>query len=344
MRVPPARMEEPGSLTGTHGQAARAEPPLRATAMSIHEHLTQFAGKPVVDWEPGAPIAEPEAAVYRIRLSWEEAEEDTRWTDKLATFLQDPAAGQVAGLVVGAWGKVGMGDDSSPIVEALVAAGERLVRLKALFFGDIIGEESEISWIRQSDVSPLFNAYPALEHFGVRGGQGLSLGALRLDRLRTLIVQSGGLPATVLEEVATAELPELEHLELWLGEDQYGADFAMEQLEPILSGERFPKLRYLGLRDSDRADEVAAVVASAPILERIQVLDMSLGTLGDDGAAALLASPAVARLEKLDLHHHFCSQETVRRLEGLGIEVDASEPQEAEEFNGDVWRYVAVGE
>jgi hypothetical protein len=234
--------------------------------------------------------------------------------------------------------------DSSPIVEALVTARDRLPALRALFLGEILQEEAEISWIHQTDVSPLFTAYPALEHFAVRGSEGLSLGALRLERLKTLIVQSGGLPAGVVQEVAAAELPALEHLELWLGTDEYGADYSMSDLAPILAGDRFPKLTYLGLRDSHWADEIAAAVATAPVLERIRLLDLSLGTLTDTGAEALLASPAAARLERLDLHHHFCSKAMVTRLQGLGIPVDVSERQEPEQYGDDTWRYVAVGE
>ncbi len=103
-------------------------------------------------------------------------------------------------------------------------------------------------------------------------------------------------------------------------------------------------MEYLGLRDSELADEIAIAIVSAPILERIKVLDLSLGTLSDAGAAALLASPAVARLRKLDIHHHYCSPEMVEKLAALPIEVDASDSQEADEDDGEVYRYVAVGE
>jgi len=115
-------------------------------------------------------------------------------------------------------------------------------------------------------------------------------------------------------------------------------------LEPLLDGQRFPKLHYLGLRDSDIADEIAAAAASAPILDRIRTLDLSLGTLGDEGAEALLASPAVARLAKLDIHHHYCSDAMVARLNGLGVTVDASEQEGPDEYDGEFHRYVAVGE
>jgi hypothetical protein len=332
----------------------------------IYEHTTEFAGKPVVEWTAGIGISDPTGTRYRITLTCEEAEPPKdwkqtiaglfsrraapppppkmQWGDKLAAFLEDPAASQVTGLVVGAWGPTFEDENGSrSVVEALVAARERLPRLTALFLGDIVGEECEISWIRQTDISPLFTAYPALEHFCVRGAEDLSLGTLRHERLKSLIVQSGGLPARVVREVAAADLPELEHLELWLGTDDYGGNGTVTDLAPILSGERFPKLRTLGLRDSVITDEIAAAVASAPILERIRVLDLSLGTLGDRGAEALLASPAVARLEKLDIHHHYCSEPMVVRLQALGLDVDASEPQEPDGDDED-GRYVAVSE
>jgi hypothetical protein len=152
------------------------------------------------------------------------------------------------------------------------------------------------------------------------------------------------LGAAVTRAAIGADLPTLEHLELWLGTPEYGGDTAIADLEPLLSGTRFPSLRYLGLRDSAIADQIAFAIAQSPVLDRIRVLDLSLGTLGDEGAAALLASPLVARLEKLDIHHHYCSDETVARLRQLGIEVDVSEQEEADEDDGSTWRYVAVGE
>jgi hypothetical protein len=319
----------------------------------IYEHITNFAGKPVTDWEAQSGIQDPEGVCYALRLSYEEAEEGRRWTDKFAAFLDDPSSNQISGIVIGDWGLLSsaMDDTSAPVVEALVSARDRLPKLRAVFFGDIIGEECEISWIRQSDVSPLFTDYPQLEHFCVRGADGLSLGALKHDRLKSLVIQSGGLGAKVVREVAAADLPELEHLEIWLGTENYGGDATVADLAPILDGGLFPKLKYLGLRDSQIADEIARAVATAPVVERIRTLDLSLGTLSDKGAAALLTSPAIARLEKLDVHHHYCSEEMTERLQTLGVEVDASERQELDidVYEGDDddyedLRYVAVGE
>lgn len=312
--------------------------------MAIYENETHFAGKPVVDWNENSGLPDPENTIYRLRLSWDEADADQAWTDRFAAFLQQERASEVTGSVVGDWGHAAEGSGSGPVVEALTAASDRLPRLVTLFLGDITMEESEISWIQQSDVSPLFDAYPRLTHLRVRGANGLSLGTPRHSHLQTLIIESGGLPGSVLEEVIAADLPALEHLELWLGTQNYGAEATVESLAPIFDGSRWPNLAHLALRDSDIADDIAAALADAPVTQRLRVLDLSLGTLGDAGAEALAASPAVAHLEKLDIHHHYVSPPMVEKLQALGIAVDASGTQEPDEWNGEEHRYVAVGE
>lgn len=308
--------------------------------MTFNQNATWFVGMPVEDWPPdGAP--DPDA-IYRIRMSWDERQKKLNWSDKFATYLESEHARQTPGLVVGIWDYEG--GSSEVAVEALVAARDELPHLTALFLGDIIYEENEVSWIENSDVSPIFTAYPGLTHFRVRGANGLRFGALRHAALETLIVESGGLGANIVREIAAARLPQLEHLELWLGTPNYGGDATVADLAPILAGERFPRLRYLGLRDSAMADQVAAAVAEAPILDRVRVLDLSQGTLGDEGAAALLASDKVRRLERLILFHHYCTDAMMEKLRAMPLPVDLREQQEPDEWNGEEHRYVAVSE
>ena len=104
--------------------------------------------------------------------------------------------------------------EAEAVVAALVAAREKLPKLRVLFMGDIISEENEVSWIEQTDVSPLLEAYPELEYFGVRGGNGLRLGDIRHEHLRSLVIEAGGLAREVVLDVLRADLPSLEHLEL----------------------------------------------------------------------------------------------------------------------------------
>jgi hypothetical protein len=307
------------------------------------EWVKRFAGLLVIQWEPGIALTDPEHTAFALRVSYDD---QVKWTDKFSAFLADGAANRVAGLVVGAWSDELFESDNSSagVVSEIVAAHGRLANLKAVFLGDIISEETEISWLHQSDVSPLLLAYPQLEHFCVRGAEDLVLGTLRHQTLRSLVIQCGGLPLGILSEVLTADLPALEHLELWLGTENYGWNGAVTDLAPIFSGSLFPNLRYLGLRDSEIADQIAVAIAQAPILQRIDVLDLSLGTLSDEGALALIKSPLVSHLKKLDVHRHFCSEAMVAELGRLGIEVDASEREEPDRDGDEEWRYVAVGE
>ncbi|MBX7223564.1 MAG: STM4015 family protein [Blastocatellia bacterium] len=307
--------------------------------MTIGEHTSVFGGKSVVDWTPGTPLTNPEDTCFRITLWYEASEKGEEWTDLLAKFLEDPAAGRVYGIVVGSWSDM-WEDAAIPGLEALVAARDQLTSLKALFLADVTFEECEISWIQQTDVTPLLEAYPHLEHFGVRGGQNLSFGKISHRHLKSLTIEAGGLGVEVVRAVLAADFPELEHLELWLGTQWYGATTELVDLAPLFTGRLFPKLKYLGLKNSDLSDVIATAIADSPLLERLEVLDLSMGTLGDEGAAALARSPAVKNLELLDLHHHYCSDEMMEKLQGLGIEVDV----EGQESGTSEHRYVEVGE
>jgi hypothetical protein len=326
----------------------------KASMLPINEHLISFAGKPVIVWEEASPLIETEVEQnnYKIGLFWDDCNGKQRWTDRFAALLADPLSPKVTGIIVGLWDEIVGEDISDPsyasrIVEALVAAREALPHLTAIFFGDIITEENQISWIGQCDMAPLLAAYPNLEHFCVRGSNNLSLGTnLHHDHLQTLIVQSGGLSRQITQQVTKAHLPQLQHLELWLGTSMYGGDTTVEDVKALLTEPLFPKLQYLGLCDSDIADEIAQTLQqlNPPLLEQLKVLDLSFGTLSDIGAAALLEIPAITKLESLNLSFHFCSEEMMTKLTTLaGVAVDVSLPQRT---GNDSWeyRYVAVSE
>ncbi len=305
--------------------------------MAFYENLASFAGKRVVDFQDGEELSDPQATIPRLRIDYES---DTSVVELLTQVLQSARADQLTGLVIGAWFGEESDADSSAIVETLVAAADRLPSLRALFFGDVTFEENEISWIQQTDVSGLWDAFPRLEIVSIRGSNGLSLGKLRHNHLKQLTIESGGLPKEILAEVAAAHLPALEHLEIYLGDAGYGWDGTIADLAPILSGKLFPNLKYLGLRNSEIADEVAKAVATSPILDQIKILDLSLGTLSDEGAQALLDSAGIRKLKKLDLHRHYIEDALAQRLKGLPIEVDVSDPQDPD---GE-YRYVSVSE
>ncbi len=313
--------------------------------MTISEHLQELHGLPVFDFpDAGSKVELPSVPSVAWRIAVDSYDSEEEWEEAFARFLDAVDPAQVRALIVGPWSEA-FESGPEPIVSALVEAGERLPQLRALFVGDITYEECEISWINQGLVTPLLDAYPELLEFGVRGGQDLAFPAVRHEKLRSLTIEAGGLDEGVVRGVAASDLPALEHLDLWLGTSWYGANADVSDLEPILAGTRLPSLRYLALRNSEIQDEIAVAVAGAPVVARLETLDLSMGTLGDEGAEALLNGQPLSHLKKLDLHHHFISKPMADRLaaafEADGVEVDLSDDESAE---GREDRYTAVAE
>jgi hypothetical protein len=315
--------------------------------VTIEQHTETFAGYHVKDYDPEKGIKPGRAAkqtAYCLRCEDDGGDLLYEFSELLDRFLEEPGAGQTTALVIGIWDfDEVIREGSRHVVAALAAASPRLPNLRALFLGDIIRVECDISGIHQGDVSPLLAAYPRLEHLRVRGGD-VRLAPLRHEHLRALIVESGGLAEGLFTDLYLSTLPRLEHLELWLGDPHYKGIPDPLPLVPLLRGPSFPKLRYLGLRNSAIADLVAQAVAHAPILRKLKVLDLSLGALGDEGARALLASPLIRRLEKLDLHHHYVSPVVVKELKRLRITVDASQAREPDRYGDEEYRYITASE
>ncbi|WP_106399702.1 STM4015 family protein [Actinocorallia populi] len=350
--------------------------------MPNHRHLTEFAGLPAIDFpsvealefkllraryearEEGRPEperlppdeglvaakAEPGAYAWRLRLESSQGEECFR--DQLDRFIDEIDTTVVTALLIGdCWNPALAQDDVDGVRDLLVDRAAAFPALTALFFGEILEQESgRISWIAPTDVSPLLAAFPGLSEFVVRGGDVMVFGTAdggkrtyrlawntpRHDRLRRLTLQTHRLDPAVARGVLACELPALEHLELYLGAED-GDGPSPEDLAPLLTGVPFPALRSLGLRNAQDTDALVAALADAPLTGRLTALDLSLGTLGDKGAQILLDAPVYRGLEHLDLHHHYLSEAMADRLHAhftaAGVAVDLGDRQELEEWD-----------
>ena len=337
----------------------------------VGDHLTEYAGLPVVEhlsesaeehhlreasWrarrkDEEAPASTPhrermeEAKAAPASVAWrlQLHEGAETFPEYLARFVREVDTSQVTALVIGDWGVWEGNDvDSSAVRDALIQHAAAFPALRSVFFGDITFEENEISWIQQCDLAPLLAAYPRLEAFTIRGVGDLDrrTGAFPLSLevpehtgLRSLTFQTGGLPGVVVRQVASSGLPNLERLELWLGVEDYGGDATPQDLAPILSGDAFPHLRHLGLRNAQDTGLWLRSLLDSPVLARLTSVDLSMGSLrGRDVEPLLAAIPALAHLESLDLHHHYLSEEETERVRAAftsaGVRVDLSEREE----------------
>ena len=312
--------------------------------MTIDAHLTEFFGKPVQDFKPGEAldlqVAAPRLAVDYDDYFGSDASRNT-WAKVLDVWLKTPGAGATTHLVAGAYEGFEGDMDAKMAIGPLVERRAELPNLQALFLGDITYDECELSWIQQQDAAPVLEAFPNLRAFGLRGYL-QNLGAKAPAGLESLTLQSSGLSKAALAQVLALEAPALKHLELWTGSEDYGAETSVEDLAPLFAGEAFPHLTHLALRDSMYADEIAKAVAASPLFGRLEILDLSMGTLGDAGAAALLEVLPGSKLRKLILDHHYMTDAMMEKLKAFGALVSMEGQREEEDVEGG--RYVAVAE
>ncbi|ALF54111.1 hypothetical protein ACX27_16700 [Nostoc piscinale CENA21] len=317
-----------------------------------HQYVSTFANRQVIEFEPTTNIKETVDIAYALRNTERYSNKpEITIANKLQLLQQSHLVNQIEALVFGVWFDREATDFSSRhVVDSLVALQAHLTNLKAVFIGDIEDSECMISSIPQSNVSPILQAYPHLEVLKIRGDGGYSYGyepinaglafnpSLRHEKLKALIIESGGLRHQVINQICELELPALEYLELWLGSEGYGGTSSINDLMPILSGV-FPKLKYLGLRNSEYSDDIALVIVDSPILENLVELDFSMGTLGDEGAEALLNCPAIQQLDTLNVSDNCLTDNMLARLKQLDIEVISDNPQKHTED-----RYCTVAE
>jgi hypothetical protein len=308
--------------------------------MTISESTTLFHKKKVVQYDPDIALHPGQDIVYRLSLDYDDKR---KMPDLIAGFLEKTDKNALEALIIGMWGEpYEAGADE--VIAALASHAPQLPNLRALFIGDMTYEECEISWIVQGSYKRLLDAFPQLEELRIRGGNELVIEPFAHQKLRKLTIEAGGLDRKIAEALAQSSMPQLEHLELWLGTDGYGFSGDVELYRKVLAQLATPALRYLGLRDAEIADDLAVWLAEEPLVAQLDTLDLSLGTAGDLAAVAVLNHTQLGKLKRLDLSHHYISADNQTRLKELPFEVVLDDPQEADEDDGESYRYVAVGE
>ena len=282
---------------------------------------TKLEDKPVLDYEHGKPFDVHKAAPRIVANPHDEGNKS--WEEKFEEFLLVQDSDATTHFVAGIAGEAYEEANTDIVMKTLVKHKNALPKLVSLYLNDISSEECELSWIVEGDLTPVWAHFPNLRAFKVRGYPG-EMGKISMPKLESFTIECSGMKKKNLEQLFEADMPNLTHLELWVGTDDYGGETGVDDWEPLLSGKLFPKLKYLGLRNCSYADELAKIVANAPILERIETLDMSLGTMADEGATALYQSSRVRSLNHLDLHHHFMSDWMVGRF--MGVNKPAPKP------------------
>lgn len=248
------------------------------------------------------------------------------------TLLQDPRVEEVQALVFqidyNYWNET---HTFGVALDALLAAKATFPNLKALFIGDSEGDrapEFGKSKLRIFDISPILKAFPRLEalhvfgFFGDASGYTLECEGLRHDALKSLTIETSDITGANINQLCSMNLPNLEWFELWFGRShEYNSKVPVSALTPILWGDTYPKLKYLGLCSSENLGTLLPAVLNAPIIERLVVLDLMMGTLRDNLAEVFKEMPDTANLKILDVTGNQLSDEAVSRLASYAAQV-----------------------
>ena len=281
----------------------------------------------------------------KYAYTYEDYEEQGKDGKTMVTeILSDPDFPELKKIIIGCWGWAAE-DGCQPILDGIVENREQFSGIEELFVGDMDFEECEVSWIIQGNYSRLWEAMPGLRELTIKGSTDLTLGNIRHDNLESLTIICGGLPESVIKEIEKAKLPNLKKLLLYIGSDNYGFDGNEDTIKSLWDHMDFPNLEYLGIADSEIQDQLAEVVLKNKIMGQLHTLDLSCGTLTDKGGALILETvPQYPNLEKLDVHYHFMTKDMVKKLQALPVEVDASDANQPDEYDGEIYLYAMLTE
>jgi predicted DNA-binding WGR domain protein len=162
-------------------------------------------------------------------------------------------------------------------------------------------DEAEAFFGTRLELSGLPPAFAGLRALQLQAGT-LVVDELALPGLRTLQLRSAAMDRRTVAMLAREDWPELTELALWLGSPRLGCDVQLEDLLPLLAPERFPKLRRLSLRAAPFGSDLAEALTASALVAQLEVLDLSLGTLGRRAVEHLRSQDSkLAHLRRLDL-------------------------------------------
>jgi len=246
-------------------------------------------------------------------------------------IINDPDLPNLKSIIIGMWDEEIYDVNPDGIFAAIVANKDKFQHIESLFVGDMEQEENEVSWIHQGNYEELLKALPNLKTLKIKGSEGLSLGKVDHKCLEELVIITGGLPASVVNQIKAAQLPNLKKLVLYAGVEDYGGDCNPSDFAALAKKDMFPKLKYLGFVNSDKQDELVQIILDSDILPQLETVGISFGCLTDKGGQLILdGAPKLSELKKLRANFHYMSKDMVAKLKALPFEVEVDDPQNDE--------------
>lgn len=307
------------------------------------QEVTNWLGNKVVNFDDKTTEISSEY-FYRFVAKPDGEDIATTYFDE---FLEIGTHSECEGVIMGFYGDWEMsyegGDTHGPAVTLLTENSGKLPKLKHIYLGDgSAAHNYDISSCQGGQLDELLVAFPGLENLHARATDP-GLKPTRHACLRSLVIEGSGVTNEFLLCLAEQSVfPELEQLTLCLGDSEYaGIGDDLSAVTKLINNNPFPKLKQLGLCNCGPADKLVELLTQSEMIQQIESLDLSLGTMGDAGGELLAKSEAFKNLKELELIHHYMTEPVIelvnKRFSGIKLkfEVGDAEPD---------YRYVGVTE
>lgn len=221
----------------------------------------------------------------------------------LEEFLRLDSARFTRFLTLGSFHFAGKNNYSTELQQ--LANSRPLKCLEGLYLGDFLLSDHPLSWSSSGDVGILSGIYSQLKILLIRAGD-ITLSKINFPQLQTLMLITGGITQKGIEGLQTGIFPELKHLEIYIGAKEYGKNCKISDFHFLFfETKRFPKLKYLGIKNAENQQEFLVQILYSPILKQLEILDCSMGTLGDEDVFCLLQNASkLSHLKYLDLRYN----------------------------------------
>jgi uncharacterized protein (TIGR02996 family) len=350
-----------GELIAGHFSGKRSAEDLAADqARLLETHEDAWLGKDLAklkaEIEAAETYDEPFALTWqhgfihtaKVGLDYGAAEEEvTNTPAQVRILMASPAARFLHRLEIGLDSGILDGEPSvTQSVTALCRSGKQ-PQMRELLIGNFHSEMTEVSWMTLGDETKVLPYLPNLEFLHIHGGYP-AISTFTHPKLKRLFIETGGLPENALKALATINCPQLENLDVWLGDDGYGGvgEGKGPLLRPLLSNPNLPKVTHLGLKNASIQNEVVQELVGSKLLKQLKTLDLSMGCMNDDGARILFnfAEP-FSHLERIDISDNFITEAVGAELRATyGDKMVFGSQKTGSEYNGEVHYYCSVGE
>lgn len=220
---------------------------------------------------------------------------------ELKAFVESDMARKCKTLIIGCWGDLYSGDEVltvAAMVDLIIKHKYNLVNLEEIVFNP---RDGRVFYTETCDMTELLESFPKLSYFSIYGTEELRFEKLMHPSLKELRFASPQLSDELVDDLAQADLPNLERLYFNLQDGEQYAYVDDREIAPLFQNVKLKKLSKISFVGCFYLDSVVRTFANSPLSKQLTEIDFSKGALSSDGFDILFSGSSLSSLKVLNL-------------------------------------------